>query len=55
MQLEAEGQGLRAFWNAGAGAPASEAGNFPLQLPITSNQMDIEPEPVLQMGYNICI
>ncbi|KAL7158591.1 hypothetical protein ABFS83_02G154400 [Erythranthe nasuta] len=51
--LEAEGQGMRGLpcpWNSGESAAA--AGGFHLQLP-PSNQVDnIEPQPVLQMGYH---
>ncbi|KAK6162421.1 hypothetical protein DH2020_002262 [Rehmannia glutinosa] len=41
--LEAEGQGLK-------GHPCPWNGGFPLQVP-ASNPMEIEPEPVRQIGY----
>ncbi|PIN00412.1 MADS box transcription factor [Handroanthus impetiginosus] len=49
--LESEGQGLRAFpcqWNQDTSAGTS---SFPLQIP-PSNPMEMEPEPVLEIGYH---
>ncbi|KAK4483432.1 hypothetical protein RD792_010619 [Penstemon davidsonii] len=50
IKLDAEGQGMRAFqcpWNS-----TSSAGNnnFPVQIQ-SSNPMEFEQEPVLQIGY----
>ncbi|KAL7083283.1 hypothetical protein ACP275_14G151400 [Erythranthe tilingii] len=50
--IEAEGQSLRAFpcsWNIQGST--SETISFPLQIQ-SSNPMEIEPEPFLQIGYH---
>nr|BAO74163.1 MADS-box transcription factor SEP3.1 [Torenia fournieri] len=53
--LEAEGQSMRALscpWNIN-GASAGSTSNFPVQLPPSNNNlMDIDAEPVLQIGYH---
>nr|URQ29613.1 agamous-like protein 6 [Sinningia speciosa] len=52
IKLESEGQGLRSLpcpWNAGTSAAGTS--NFLVQLP-ASNPMEIEQEPVLQIGYH---
>ncbi|KAL8541272.1 hypothetical protein ACS0TY_002494 [Phlomoides rotata] len=50
LQLEAEGQGLRALpfaWNPNS----TETSGFPVQIQ-ASHPMEIEPEPFLQIGYH---
>ncbi|XP_057792194.1 agamous-like MADS-box protein MADS3 [Salvia miltiorrhiza] len=55
--LEAEGQHTGALscpWNDGGGGGATSAGSsgFPLHVITPPNPMDVEPEPVLEIGYN---